>query len=95
MLCFKETPELYIMFTNMLFTGPVHNLLLESMVSRKSELLVRLRPYVYSYFQPSRPPSSKLADMFTEVECFFWQSAGPATSWLMAAQDSETATRDP
>ena len=30
--------------------------------------------------------------MFTDVECFLWQGAGPATSWLMAAQDSETAT---
>ena len=30
--------------------------------------------------------------MFTDVECFLWQGAGPATSWLTAAQDSEPAT---
>ena len=53
---------------------------------------MRLRPYEYSYFQPSWPPSVKLADMFTDVECFLWQGAGPTTSCLTATQDSETAT---
>ena len=53
---------------------------------------MRLRPCEYSYFQPSRPPSVKLADMFTDVECFLWQGAGPTTSCLTATQDSETAT---
>ena len=53
---------------------------------------MQLRPYEYSYFQPTRPQLGKLASTFTDVECFLWQGAGPATSWLTATQDSETAT---
>ena len=34
----EETPRLWGQFVGMLFTGPVHNLLLESLVSRKSEI---------------------------------------------------------
>ena len=30
--------------------------------------------------------------MFTDVEGFLWQGAGPATFWLTATQDTETAT---
>ena len=37
-LSMEETPSLCRQFIGMLFTGPVHNLLIESLVSRKSEI---------------------------------------------------------
>ena len=32
--------------------------------------------------------------MFTDVECFLWQGAGPATSWLTVAQDRDRGEED-